>query len=106
MSSALQEKMESCHWNLKYGRLAQNQLGTMEVCGDMGEQGNLLRLQVMPTQQVLSSGWADLWAVLCFEVWSYWDWWHQESGRAARTWPGSGLIWALLELGGQLFSYL
>lgn len=106
MSLALQEKMESCHWNLKYGRLAQNQLGTVGVCGDMREQGNLLRLWVMPTQQVLSSGWADLWGVLCFEVWPSWDWWHQESGRAggdmARLWVDPSTA----GVGGHLFSYL
>lgn len=57
----------------------------------------------MPTREVPSSGWADLWGVLCFEVWSYWDWWHQESGRVGGMWPGSGLIRALLELGATFY---
>lgn len=83
--------------------LAQSQVG---LWGCVGEQENLLRFWVMPTQEVPSSGWAGLWVVLCFEVWSHWDWWHQESGRVRGTWPGSGLVQALLELGRHLFPHL
>lgn len=51
----------------------------------MGEQGNLLRLWVMPTQEVPSSGWADLW-VCCALRFGHRDWWHQGSGRVGGTW--------------------
>lgn len=48
--------------------LAQSQVG---LWGCVGEQENLLRFWVMPTQEVPSSRWAGLWVVLCFEVWSH-----------------------------------
>lgn len=70
-TSLLGSAGKSCHGNLKYGRFSSEPGGPVGVCGDMGEQENLLRFWVMPTLEVPGSGWAGLWVVLCFEVWSH-----------------------------------